>query len=498
MKKGTAIVIGIFAVLLAAYFATRERQVSVGVRKLELSVVEKDKVTAIEITGPKAASLKKEGAAWMVADPKKPDQKHPADETQVNLLLDAYKEIKVGDFVTESTEKQAELEVDDAKGTAVKLVRDGAAPVQIVLGKSAKNGWVYLRQGNDKSVFAAQGRFQYLARKDAGAWRKRTILSLKPDDFSEVTVHPKGEPPYALKSEGSAWQLKGELPKGFRFDAAAAQGLVQQLASLRAQDFNDSPGGDDSLGLSGDHSWVEAQLKDGKHVAVHVGKEPEAKPNGIKGPVAAKVEGDSQVYLLASYTATNITRKFNDMRDLSLLSFDPQKVTRISIQSPGKKTVLAKSGDGWKIIEPKKLPTGFEFDPTQVQNQLQMLRGTKGSRLISQAPSPSQSGLARPTTTVELNVEGGPAQSLKFGKEVVAEKEKGKEVYVKGSTDALTYAVFDGVRSRLDSGVEMFKKAPPPPNMGGMGGTGGMRGLESLPPDIRKKIEAQLRSQQKP
>src|SRR5712692_1383926 len=497
MKKGTAIVIGIFAVLLAAYFATRERQVSVGVRKLELPIVEKDKVTAVEITGPKPASLKKEGAAWMVVDPKKPDQKHPADETQVNSMLDAYKEIKVGDFVTENAEKQAELEVDDAKGTAVKLVRDGAPPVQIVLGKSAKNGGVYLRQGNAKSVFAAQGRFQYLARKDSGAWRKRAILSLKPDDFSEVTVHPKGEPPYALKSEGSAWQLKGELPKGFRLDASALQGLVQQLATLRTQDFNDSPGSDESLGLSGDHSWVEAQLKDGKHVAVHVGKEPEAKPNGIKGPVAAKVEGDSQVYLLASYTATNITRKFNDMRDLSLLSFDPQKVTRISIQSPGKKTVLAKSGDGWKIIEPKKLPTGFEFDPTQVQNQLQMLRGTKGSRLISQAPSPSQSGLARPTTTVELNVEGGPAQSLKFGKEVVAEKEKGKEVYVKGSTDALTYAVFDGVRSRLDSGVEMFKKAPPPPNMGGMGGTGGMRGLESLPPDIRKKIEAQLRSQQK-
>ncbi|HEX9508237.1 MAG TPA: DUF4340 domain-containing protein, partial [Myxococcales bacterium] len=199
-----------------------------------------------------------------------------------------------------------------------------------------------------------------------------------------------------------------------------------------------------------------------------------------------------------SYTANNITRRFNDMRDLSLLSFDPQKVTRISIQSPGKKTVLAKSSDGWKIIEPKKVPTGFEFDPSQVQNQLQMLRATKGSRLISQAPSPSASGLARPTTTVDLNVEGAPAQSLKFGKEVVGEKEKGKEVYVKGSTDALTYAVFEGVRSRLDSGVEMFKKAPPPPNMGGMGGTGGMRGLESLPPDIRKKIEAQLRSQQKP
>ncbi len=96
MKKGTAIAIGIFAALLIAFFASRERQVSVGVRKLELPVVETDKVTAIEITGPKPASLKKEGAAWMVVDPKKPDQKHPADETQVNSMLDAYKEIKVG------------------------------------------------------------------------------------------------------------------------------------------------------------------------------------------------------------------------------------------------------------------------------------------------------------------------------------------------------------------------------------------------------------------
>jgi hypothetical protein len=495
MKKGTAIVIGIFAALLIAFFATRERQVSVGVRKLELPIVERDRVTAVEITGPKPAILKKEGAAWMVADPKKPDQKHLADEIQVNSMLDAYKEIKVGDFVTENAEKQAELEVDDAKGTGVKLVRDGEAPVQIVLGKSTKNGGVYLRQGNDKSIFAAQGRFQYLVRKDAGAWRKRVIFSLKPEDFSEVTVHPKGEPPYTLKAEGSAWQLKGELPKGFRLDPSALQGLVQQLATLRTQDFNDSPGTDESLGISGDHSWVEAQLKDGKHIAVHLGNEPEAKPNGMKGPVPAKVEGDPQVYLFASYTAANITRKFNDMRDLSLLSFDPQKVTRIAIQTPGKKTVLAKSGDTWKVIEPKKLPTGFEFDPNQVQNQLQMLRATKGSRLIGQSPSPSESGLARPTTTVELNVEGGPTQSLKFGKEVVAGKDKGKEVYVKGSADALTYAVYDGVRSRLDSGVEMFKKAPPPPNMGG---AGGMRGLESLPPDIRKKIEAQIRSQQKP
>ncbi|HEX4802126.1 MAG TPA: hypothetical protein VFV14_01365, partial [Myxococcaceae bacterium] len=75
MKKGTLIVIGVFVVLLVIVLATRERQVSVGVRKLELPAIDKEKVVAIEIGGPKAASLKKEGAGWTVTDPAKPDQK---------------------------------------------------------------------------------------------------------------------------------------------------------------------------------------------------------------------------------------------------------------------------------------------------------------------------------------------------------------------------------------------------------------------------------------
>src|SRR3982074_696817 len=97
MKKGTLILIGDFAVMFAVVLATRERQVRVGRVSLELPPIYKDKVFAIEIAGPKAASLKKESAGWTVADPAKPDQKHPADEQQINSALDAYKETKVHD-----------------------------------------------------------------------------------------------------------------------------------------------------------------------------------------------------------------------------------------------------------------------------------------------------------------------------------------------------------------------------------------------------------------
>jgi len=497
MKKTTLLVLGVFVVLLVVFFATREREVSVGVRKLELPQIDKDKVVAVEISGAKSATLKKEVGGWTVADPAKPDQKHPADETQVNSALDALKEMKVQDLISDKAERQAEYETDDAKGLKLKVASAGAPSLDLVIGKSAKTGGVYIRKANESATYVAQGRFQWLFRKDVNGWRKRAIFDLKPDQISELTVRPKGAEPYVIqaKGEGGGWFLKEgtPLPPGFRFDASAAQGSVQQFASLRAQDFVDAAANDESLGLSGEHTVLEAQLKDGKKIALHIGKEYESKDVPTKGAVAARVEGDPQVYLIPKYSATNLSRKATDLRDLTLLSFDPQKATKVTIQSPGKKTVVVKDGGAWKVVEPKKLPSGFDFDPGQVQGQLQMLKSLRASHVLEQAPTPAQSGLARPTTTVDIAVEGGPSQSLRFGKELKTDK-GAKEAYVKGSADNLTYAIYDAARTRYETGIELFKKPPPPPpNMGG-----GMRGLENLPPDVRQKIEAQLRAQQRP
>ena len=496
MKRATIIVVGVFVLLLVVFLATREREVSVGVRKLELPQIEKDKVIALEISGAKSASLKKEGAGWTVADPAKPEQKHPADEAQVNSVLDALKELKAQDLISEKAERQAEYETDETKGLKVKIISQGAPPLDLVIGKSAKAGGVYLRKASENATYVAQGRFQWLVRKDASGWRKRAILNLKPDEISELSVHPRGGDPYVIqaKAEGGGWILKEgtPLPPGFRFDSSAAQGSVQQFASIRAQDFLDAPASDESLGLSGDHTILEARLKDGKKLVLHLGNEYEGKDVQTKGAVAARMEGDPQVYLVPKYSATNLSRKASELRDLTLLSFDPQKATKVTIQSPGKKTVVLKEGDSWRIVEPKKLPAGFEFDPGQVQSHLQMLKALRASRVVETAANPAQTGLSRSTTMVDIAVEGGATQSLRFGKEL--KSDKGKEAYVKGSADNLTYAIYDAVRTRFETGIELFKKQPPPPPSTG----GGMRGLENLPPDVRQKIEAQLRAQQRP
>jgi hypothetical protein len=280
-------------------------------------------------------------------------------------------------------------------------------------------------------------------------------------------------------------------PEGFRFSSQAAQQLAQQLASLSAQDFLEGDAAaDTATGLADAHDVVEAQLKDGKKVVVHLGRQLEAKEGSAT--VAARIEGDAQVYQLPQYAASQLRKRLVDFRDLSLLSFEPKKVTKLKVQAGGKEVLVVREGESWKIVEPRKLPDGFELEPSQVDMQLAWLRSLRGTRLVEGKVLDGQAGLASPAALVEVSVEGGPAQTLRLGKEAPGAENGAKELYARSTIDAFTYAVGEGVRARLAQGLELFKRRPPP----SFAGAGQMQGLDSLPPDVRRQLEAQFRGAQ--
>ena len=98
-----------------------------------------------------------------------------------------------------------------------------------------------------------------------------------------------------------------------------------------------------------------------------------------------------------------------------------------------------------------------------------------------------QSGVNKAAATVEVTLEGSKPQSLRDG---TAAGEN--QLYVKGGADDLVYVVGANEKASFDSGAALFNKpVPPPQDFGGQ-----MQGLDSLPPDIRAKLEAQLRAQQ--
>jgi hypothetical protein len=376
----------------------------------------------------------------------------------------------------------------------VKVVADDwRAPLELIFGKSARGG-TYVRQPGHPEVFLAAGRFGGMVHREANSFRKHAVLSLKADELTEVSVKPAAGDPYSFargQDGDGAWKLK-DAPAGFRFDSDAAQRQVQQLAGVSAQDFVDDGTQAAALGLGGAHDVIEAKLKDGKSVVLHFGQPPvaTAADAGFPGPPgrwALSVDGDAQAYWVAPYLHAALVKPRDELRDLSLLHFDVAKVKMVSIHGQ-KPVVLKKEGTGWKVTVPKELPTGLDFDEGQVTAQLGRLGNLRAARYLEPLVPDAKAGLEQ-AATVELTLEDGTKQSLRFGKEVPGVP--GKQRYVRGSADGRIYAVLEPERVRFDEGVALFKRPPPMPNFGG--GMAGIKGLESLPPDVRRQLEAQLR-----
>jgi hypothetical protein len=531
MKKNNALAVvgAVFLVLVALWFITRDGAPKVGVKELKVQKIDKDAVTKIEVTIPgketkkdekapdegpvdattepaKNVVLEKDGAGFVVYDAAKADKKFAVDDTLVKPLLDAIGEFSTGDLVANKADKLAGFEIDDAKGLHVAITTTKGKQLDLLFGRAAKGGGTTVRAQGSDDVFVAKGRLGALARKEVSAWRKKTIVERKADDFTGLAIARADGSKLALvgetkeedvtlpdqtsdagttttKRKTTTWKLSepASLPAGFRLDDGAVSRLPAALATLRAVDFADDVT-DDGAGFAAAHTTITAKGADGKDVVVHVGKKDD------KGRVYLKVDGDKQVYVVADYTAKNLDKGLDDLRDLSVFTLKADDVEKATFVSGKTKIVVQKDGGTWKLVEPKTAPA--EFDASQIGAAV-----AQAVRLRAQRWGGDVKDAGAGDVSIELVAKAGK-QTVRFGKQVDnADANAPKEVYVVAADGNVVIANAYS-HDRFSKPEQLFKKPPaPPPGMGGMGGKG-IQGLDSLPPDIRKKLEASLKQQQ--
>ncbi len=493
MKKATLIAVGAFAVLLVLVLATREQQVSVGVRKLAPSGLDVARVTRVELTGTHSATLHKEGDAWTVADPSRPETRHAANAALVTSALESLARLPGADFVTDRAERLAEYELDDAKGLKVRVHQEGGAPLELVLGRDgARNGGTYVREASGPLVFAHPARLGGAWRKRVDDWRERRLVRAEASDITELTLRMGGEPPLTLTGGGSAegWRLAEgtQVPAGFLFGAQEAERLARSVSNLRARDFLEGDAAAEAeRALAAGHDAVEARLKDGKTVTVML--ERPARPEQQE-PVAIRIEGDAQVYRISGADAAELRKHLADFRERRLMRFELEKVSRIQVQAGrDSPVVVEKQAQGWTLVAPKTLPDGVRFDSAMVDAMLMRLRTIEAARVIEPPVPDKAQGLSPPAVLVELSLDGAPAQTLRLGRQVPSGSSPQQERYARTSLDTLTYAVAEGpTMGFLSRGVGLFTRPTRPEGLG----TGALQSLESLPPEVRRQVEAQL------
>jgi len=177
-----------------------------------------------------------------------------------------------------------------------------------------------------------------------------SILKLNQSSITQVTLGDKGSPPVTLvKQNDSQWKITA--PKQWRADQDEVSGLLSSLSSLDADRVVEQEASSlGQYGLNDPAVTVDIATSDHKQRQLLLG---DSTPAG--DDVYAMLAGDPRVFTIAEYNKTAIDKGLNDLRDKRLLTMEPDKVSRITLQKKGQTIEFARIKDGWQILKPQPL-----------------------------------------------------------------------------------------------------------------------------------------------
>lgn len=492
MSKSTVIALGVLAILIVATVAVTNQTEERGITRVDFSAIAKDTVDTLVISGSNSVDMKKKDGVWVVADTGK-----DVDSTMIERALDTVNKIVSSDLVTRNTERFEELGVDDAKGTKVSARVNSQTVAEFSVGSSANGATHVLVDGG---VYAVKGVSKSAFDRAANAWLDRRIFRGRPAaDAEKVSVKLQNGGSFELVQKDNVWALADPTVAGdgFRFDPNSARSFVTSIVNLRAKDvLVDEPQSDPGTGTGDVFTIVFKKTEEAPAatVALSLGNDVPAEGDGQPDAVYAAVDARSaETVTVSKAQADNLRRGVERLRDLRVMDFDPAKITAVAISAGRDKVSLAKADGTWQLAKhSEKKPEGFEFDPSSAERRLRAIANTRATEIAE--VSELESGLRRPSATVELTDESGATFVLRFGKEI--EDDGKKAVFVAGNADGRVYRATPWTRDNVAGTLESFKKAAPSP--AGMGGLGNLdpKTLQNLPPEIRQQLMRQMQQQQ--
>lgn len=507
MNRATWIALVVFLVLGSIVILTRQEQIRVGVHELKIPKLNAAELRTIEIRGKVQVRLEHDTSqskitdGWRVmplADDQKSTEKSESFEADPQLIqsfVDLLPTFSTGTLITDRVTAHSEYQIDDANALRVKLIRTQGEPIELLFGKTSRDGGSYVRAVGSIEVFSSKGNLAAPLRRDVSAWRSKTINSLQAEDISSIVIFPEQGEHYQIipKANNAGWSLDGiSVSKDFHLDEATLEKSVQLAAVLRAQDFAPTTTDAVAVGLGG--TWdtpndpqvprVEIQRKSGEPIRLRFGIKDD------KGRRYVQKVGDPQIYICSDAGVTQLVRPWQQLRDLRLFAVDPKQINSLQIQSGDTKIdaiLMNPINNTWELKSPESVPVGKTFNTDTLQAALRTLTSWKASR-YADGNKPPQIAVKKPTK-VRITTRDERIVVVTFGKN---KDERTQYVNVDDGVSVLVYEVSVSLSQRLQDPWQLFVQPTPPP-----AGGGGLD-LNQLPPEIRQQIEAQMRAQTAP
>jgi hypothetical protein len=336
----------------------------------------------------------------------------------------------------------------------------------------------------DDAVYAVKGMYGGLFARDGSAWLERKLFDAKAENVTRVEIRPREAAPYALVKRDDEWDLEDPsvLPEGFRFDQSGARTLARAAINVRAQEVLDDDPGGETTGLDDAHTLSVIE-EGGRTLTLKVGGEDES------GAVYAKADGWEEVVTLHQNTARQLLKAATDLRDLSLMDFDPEEVARLEFEEGKRRLVFENDGGTWSLESTtEEVPEDFVLGEPQLRGRLRALRAV---RALAPAEGLQGAGLDRPSASAMVVMKDGRSATLEFGGETTHEEREA--FFARGNADGQVYLVLKPTRDALLRGLESFEQGEKPPGLANIDPAA----LSNLPPDVRKALEQKIEEERR-
>jgi hypothetical protein len=270
------------------------------------------------------------------------------------------------------------------------------------------------------------------------------ILKVSSPDVTALEIKSKGAEPVSLeKSKTGQWQITG--PKSYLADQDAVSSVLASLSVLNADRVVDDKAADRKpYGLDAPAVELDITQKGQGTRQLLIGDDT---PAG--GDAYAALASDPKVFTIASYNKSSLNKGLNDLRDKTLISLNPDKVSRVELVQKGRTIEFDRTKDGWQILKPSSMAA----DSDAVNELVRTVSGAKMDLAASDAPAQFAHGT--PVATAKLTGDVG-TQTLDVRKNKT-------DFYAKASLVDGTYKVDSSIGQALDKKLEDFEQKKQPP-----------------------------------
>jgi hypothetical protein len=409
-------------------------------KKEKLVVVDKDAVNGVTLTYPdRELALTKGDKGWRLTKP----VDAPADENAVKSLIATIADAEVQKTLDEAPADPAAFGLDKPNPKVTLTLATGQAPPSIAVGKTTTIGAkTYVRKGDEAKVYLTPSSLQYGLNKQAKDLRDKDLLTFKDDDVQRVEIAgPEGRKATLVRKDKDSWTLE---PGGHAADPTEVRSYLSSLRATRAVDFpDDEPTDLVKYGLTAPRLTVTiATGKDGAETqALLLGGE---RTEGTQKQVYAKRGAASTVYALGDWSLRTLDKSAAQLRDKTVLGFDPARVGQVAIQrKEGGAVQLARAEGAWRVEGTE----GKKPNEANITRFLDDLRELRGSDVAAEPVAEAQItgfGLATPDLSVTLTDKDGKVMGT-----VLASKQ-GDKHYVMQAGSPTVFEARDYMFARLD------------------------------------------------